>query len=169
MKISLIVITLGALTFFGCSDGETKKQLSELTTELVQTKKQLSGLTAELEQTKTELNNCSNELAEIKNTAENRFIRAQKLLSENNLQSAKIEFQGIVDNFKGTKDEINASNEIEKIEKIVEQNRIETERKKAPVADMYILYRPTNKTQNVTKRTSWQQTTVDSRTNKQNK
>jgi len=131
MKISLIVITLGALTFFGCSDGETKKQLSELTTELVQTKKQLSGLTAELEQTKTELNNCSNELAEIKNTAENRFIRAQKLLSENNLQSAKIEFQGIVDNFKGTKDEINASNEIEKIENIVEQNRIETERKKA--------------------------------------
>lgn len=108
---------MGALTFFGCSDGETKKQLSELKTEL--------------KQTKTELNNCSNELAEIKNTAEIRFIRARKLLSEDNFKIAKIVFQGIVDNFKGTKDEINASNEIEKIDKIIEQKRIETERKKA--------------------------------------
>ncbi|RXP46852.1 hypothetical protein EC396_13300 [Lutibacter sp. HS1-25] len=117
MKIKLLVITLGISTFIGCSNEEIKKQLSELK--------------IELEQTKAELNNCSVELTEIKNTAENRFIRAQKSLSENNLEGAKIEFQGIVDNFKGTKDATIASNEIAKIDKIVEQKRIEEERKKA--------------------------------------
>jgi hypothetical protein len=117
MKIKLLVLTFGMLSFLGCSDGETQKKLSELSTEL--------------EQTKAELNNCSTELTEIKNTAENRFIRAQKLLSESNLQGAKMEFQGIVDNFKGTKDATNASNEIAKIDKTVEQKRVEAERKKA--------------------------------------
>lgn len=117
MKRKLLALTFGLLTFLSCSDGETQKQLSEL-------KK-------ELENTKAELNSCSSELTEIKNTAENRFIRAQKLLSEDNLQSAKIEFQGIVENFKGTKDATNANNEIAKIDKIVEQKRIEAERKKA--------------------------------------
>jgi len=117
MKRNLLTLTLGILLFFGCSDGETKKQLSELKTEL--------------EQTKAELNSCSAELTEIKNTAENRFIRAKKLLSENNLTSAKTEFQGIVDNFKGTNDATVASKEIEKIEKTIEEERIEAERKKA--------------------------------------
>ena len=100
MKRNLLVLTFGILTLFGCSDGETKKQLSELKTEL--------------EQTKAELNNCSAELTKIKNTAENRFIRAKKLLSEKNLNSAKMEFQGIVDNFKGTNDATIASKEIAK-------------------------------------------------------
>ncbi len=117
MKTKLLVLTFGIFTFLGCSDGETKKQLSELKTEL--------------EQTKSELNNCATELTEIKNTTENRFIRAQKLLAENNLQGAKIEFQGIVDNFKGTNDAAKASNEIAKIDKTVKQEKIEEERKKA--------------------------------------
>jgi hypothetical protein len=117
MKIKLLAITFGALTIFGCSDGETKKQLSELK--------------IELERTKALLNDCSDELTEIKNTAESRFIRAQKLLSENNLPGAKIEFQGIVDNFKGTKDATNAFNEIAKIDKTVEQKKIDADRKKA--------------------------------------
>ena len=80
MKRKFLALTFGLLTFLSCSDGETKKQLSELKTEL--------------EQTKAELNNCSAELTEIKNTAENRFIRAKKLLNENNLNGAKTEFQG---------------------------------------------------------------------------
>ena len=105
------------LTVLSCSDGETQKQLSELK--------------AELEQTKTELNNCSSELTALKNTAENRFIRAKKLLSENNMNGAKTEFQGIVDNFKGTNDASIASKEIAKIDRTVEQKRIEAERKKA--------------------------------------
>ena len=105
------------MSVLSCSDGETKKQLSELKTEL--------------EKTKTELNNCTAELTELKNTAENRFVRAKKLFSENNLNGAKIEFQGIVDNFKGTNDASIASKEIAKIDKIIEQKRIEAERKKA--------------------------------------
>src|SRR5690606_28391889 len=84
-----------------------------------------------LEKTKIELNNCSTELTEIKNTPENRFIRAKKFFSDNNLEGAKAEFQGIVENFKGTDDADIASKEIAKIEKIVEQKRIEAERKKA--------------------------------------
>jgi len=105
------------LSVLSCSDGETQKQLSELK--------------AELEQTKTELNNCSSELTNLKNTAENRFVRAKKLLSENNLNGAKTEFQEIVDNFKGTNDASIASKEIAKIDRTIEQKRIEAERKKA--------------------------------------
>lgn len=117
MKRKLLALTFGLLTFLSCSDGETKKQLSELKTEL--------------EQTKAELNNCSAELTEIKNTAENRFIRAKKLLTENNLNGAKTEFQGIVDNFKGTNDATIATKEIAKINRTIEQKRIDAERKKA--------------------------------------
>lgn len=117
MKIKPIIYSILILTALSCSDGETKKQLSELKTEL--------------EKTKTELTNCSAELTELKNTAENRFIRAKKLLSENNLNGAKIEFQGIVDNFKGTNDASVASKEIDKIDATIEQERIEAERKKA--------------------------------------
>jgi len=117
MKRRLLALTIGIITLISCSDGETKKQLSELKTEL--------------EQAKTELSNCSAELTEIKNTAENRFIRAKKLLTENNLTRAKTEFQGIVDNFKGTNDATTASKEIEKIDKIIEKKRADEERKKA--------------------------------------
>src|SRR5690554_4627485 len=102
---------------FGCSDGETEKQLFELK--------------AELEKTKAELNSCSAELTEIKNTAENRFNRAEKLLSENNFDGARVEFQGIVENYKGTYDATVASKELEKIDKTIEQQRIDAERKKA--------------------------------------
>lgn len=100
-----------------CSDEETQRQLSELK--------------IELDQTKVELNNCSSELTKLKNTAENRFVRAKKLLSENNLNGAKTEFQGIIDNFKGTNDASIASKEIAKIDRTIEQKRIEVERKKA--------------------------------------
>ena len=117
MKIKPIIYSILILSVLSCSDGETKKQLSELKTEL--------------EKTKTELNNCTAELTELKNTAENRFVRAKKLLSENNLNGAKIEFQGIVDNFQGTNDAAIASKEIAKIDKTIEQKRIEAERKKA--------------------------------------
>ncbi|WP_339655102.1 hypothetical protein [uncultured Maribacter sp.] len=117
MKVKPIIYSILILTALSCSDGETKKQLSELRTEL--------------EKTKTELTNCSAELNELKNTAENRFIRAKKLLSENNLNGAKIEFQGIVDNFKGTNNASIASKEIAKIDKTIEQAKIEAERKKA--------------------------------------
>lgn len=117
MKRKLLALTLGLLTLFSCSDGETQKQLSELKTEL--------------EKTKAELNNCSAELTEIKNTAENRFIRAKKQLAENNLNGAKTEFRGIVDNFKGTNDATIATKEIAKIDRTIEQKRIDAERKKA--------------------------------------
>ena len=117
MKRKLLVLTLGILTLFSCSNGETQKQLSELKTEL--------------EQTKIELNNCSAALTEIKNTAENRFIRAKKFLSDNNLNGAKSEFQGIVKNFKGTNDAKTASKEITKIDNTIKQRKLEAERKKA--------------------------------------
>ncbi|MFD0991618.1 hypothetical protein [Tenacibaculum geojense] len=117
MKRNLLALTFGAILIFSCSDGETKKRLSELKTKL--------------EQTKAELNKCSSELTKIKNTAENRFIRAKKLLAENNLSGAKTEFQGIVDNYKGTNDATVASKEIAKIERTIEQRKIEAERKKA--------------------------------------
>ncbi|MCT4697544.1 hypothetical protein [Tenacibaculum haliotis] len=117
MKIKLLVLTFGMLTFLSCSDGETKKQLSELK--------------IELEKTKSELNTCSAELTEIKNTAENRFIRAKKLLSDKNLNGAKSEFQGIVENFKGTIDAKTASREITKIDNTIKRRKLEEERKKA--------------------------------------
>ena len=47
------------------------------------------------------------------------------------MNGAKTEFQGIVDNFKGTNDASIASKEIAKIDRTVEQKRIEAERKKA--------------------------------------
>jgi len=117
MKTRLTVLILGVFTLFGCTNGETKKQLSQLK--------------IELEKTKAELNSCTAELTQIKNTAENRFIRAKKLLSENNLSGAKIEFQGIVDNFKGTNDATMASKEISKINNTIKQKKLEEERKKA--------------------------------------
>lgn len=117
MKIKPIIYLILIISVFSCSDKEIKKQLTELKTEL--------------EKTKAELSNCSAELTEIKNTAENRFIRAKKLLSENNLAGAKEEFQGILDNFKGTNDAKVATTEIEKINKTIERQRIDAERKKA--------------------------------------
>jgi len=86
---------------------------------------------AELKNTKNELANCSNELTEIKNTPEQRFIRAKKLYAENNLAGAKKEYQGIVDNYKGTDDANIASKEISKIDNIIQKKRIAEERKKA--------------------------------------
>lgn len=117
MKIKLLLLTIGVLTFSGCTDGKTKKQLSELKTEL--------------EKTKSELNNCSTELTELRNTAENRFIRAKKLLFDKKHNEAKAEFQGIVENFKGTNDAKIASREITKIVKHLEKLKLEAERKKA--------------------------------------
>ncbi|WP_272022153.1 hypothetical protein [Olleya namhaensis] len=117
MKRNLLVLTFGLFTLFSCSDGETKKQLSALKTEL--------------EQTKAELNNCATELTQIKNTAENRFIRAKKHLSNNDLKRAKSEFQGIVESFKGTNDAKMASKEITKIDNEIKQAELEAERKKA--------------------------------------
>lgn len=99
-----------------CSNDEANKQLSDLKTVL--------------EKTKRELNDCSAELAELKNTAENRFIRAKKLLAENNVLEAKQELIGIVQNFKGTDEENLASKEIEKINNKIKQDRLEAERKK---------------------------------------
>src|SRR5690606_3238134 len=117
MKIKPIIYSILILSVLSCSDEKTKKQLSELKTEL--------------EKTKTAFNNCTAELTELQHPAENRFVRAKKLLSENNLNGAKIEFQGIVDNFQGTNDAAIASKEIAKIDKTIEQKRIEAERKKA--------------------------------------
>lgn len=116
MKRKFIIILL-VTTLFSCSDGNLKKEVSDLK--------------LELEKTKEELKICSSDLTEIKNTAENRFIRANKYLSENNTQDAINEFQGIVDNFKGTNDAKKAQNEIKKIKSKLEQKRIEAERKKA--------------------------------------
>ena len=112
-----LAITLGIFTLLGCSNLETKKQLSELKTEL--------------ETIKVELKNCSTDLTEIKNTAENRFFRAKRLLSEQNLKGAKVAFEEIVEKFKGTDYAITASKEVAKIDKKIEKDRIEVERKKA--------------------------------------
>src|SRR5690606_14687489 len=111
MKLKPIAYSILTLSIFGCSDADLKKQLFNLQTEL--------------EKIKIELENCSAELTEIKNTPENRFIRAKNLLSDNDLEGAKAEFQGIVENFKGTHDADIAGKEIAKIDKIIEQKRIE--------------------------------------------
>lgn len=88
-------------------------------------------LQSDLEKTKNELTNCSTELTNIKNTPEQRFIRAKKLFSDNDLLGAKKEYQGIVDNYKGTNDANIASKEIAKIDQTIEKRRIAEERKKA--------------------------------------
>ena len=93
-KITLV--TIGILLILG-SCGVPQDEYEKLKSELNETKEKLSNCSDELKV-------CSNELTEIKNTAENRFIRAKKLLANSNLNDAKLEFQGIVDNFKGTKD-----------------------------------------------------------------
>lgn len=113
MKVNLLYASL--IILIGCSNNEV--QLSELKTEL--------------EKAEIELLNCSSELAELKNTSENRLIQAKRFLAEKDLVKAKAEFQGIVDNFKGTKDAINASNQIKSIEKEIVQEKIEAEKKKA--------------------------------------
>lgn len=111
------MISIVLFNIVSCADGETKKQLSDLN--------------SELELTKAKLDSCSAELNEIKNTAENRFIRAKKLLIQNDLNVAKREFQGIIDNFTGTNEAVIASREIKKIENTIEGAIIEAERKKA--------------------------------------
>ena len=118
MKIKLTITAILLLTIISCSNNETEK-------------KEISELKIELESAKTELANCSSELTEIKNTAENRFIRAKKLLSENKRKGAMSEFKGIVQNFEGTNDAKIASKEIDKINKAIENEELEKERKKA--------------------------------------
>ncbi|MCK7589197.1 hypothetical protein M0G43_01285 [Subsaxibacter sp. CAU 1640] len=114
MKRKLLVYNLGLLILMGCTDVQ-----------------QISELQNELEKTKSELKDCSDELVEIKNTAENRIIRARKLLSENDLKGAKVEFQGVVENYVGTNNADIASKEIEKIDATIKQQELEAERKKA--------------------------------------
>lgn len=115
--MKILAVTLALFTLFACSESNTKEELSKLK--------------VELENTKAELTSCAKELTDLKNTAENRLIRAKKLLSDNDLIGAKKEFSGIVENFKGTNDATNASREIEKIDRLIEQKRAEAERKKA--------------------------------------
>ena len=124
MKLKPIIYSILTITALSCSNGETEKQLSELKIELQKTKAELSNCS-------TKLDNSKAELTEIKNTAENRFIRAKKLIAENKLTKAKLEFQGIVDNFTGTNDANIASNEITKIDNKIKQRKLEVERKKA--------------------------------------
>jgi len=99
----------------GCSEGESKKQIADLK--------------LDLNQTKFELEKCSEELSAIRNTAENRFVRARKLLSRGLLEDAAREFQGIVENFEGTNDAKIASKELVKLDATIRQKRIEAERK----------------------------------------
>jgi len=92
-------------------------------------KKQIADLKLDLNQTKFELEKCSEELSAIRNTAENRFVRARKLLSRGLLEDAAREFQGIVENFEGTNDAKIASKELVKLDATIRQKRIEAERK----------------------------------------
>ncbi|WP_299114333.1 hypothetical protein [uncultured Winogradskyella sp.] len=115
MKIKPTIYLILIISVFNCSNRETKKQLSELNTEL--------------EKTKEELNTCSTELTEIKNTSENRFIKANNLLYDNKLIEAKAEFEGIVLNYRGTNDAKSASKEIKKIDNIIKKQEIEALRK----------------------------------------
>lgn len=114
---NLIAIPLILLTFFSCSDNDTKNQLLELE--------------SKLEQAKMELSKCSNELFELKNTPENRLIRANKFVSENKLNDAIAQFNEIEQKFQGTEYSKTASKERIKIEKRIAQIKIEEERKKA--------------------------------------
>lgn len=88
-------------------------------------------LTEELSIAKSLLASCKAEVEELKNTPEQRLIRANRYLSEEKLYKAKEEFKGVVENFSGTQDSENAKNEIQKIEKIIEEKLKEEERKKA--------------------------------------
>lgn len=114
--INLILITV-VLFVISCSNPELEKELNSVKQELTKAKEQLST--------------CSNELETIKNTPEQRLIRAKKLIANNDLTGAKSEFQGIVNNYEGTQDAINASREIQKIDRTIEEKRKEEERKKA--------------------------------------
>ena len=114
LKITLLLLTL---ILASCADNETKNELEKVT--------------AELKEVKNELANCSADLTAIQNTPEQRNLKAQKFLAENNLPKAKTEFQGIVSNFKGTKDADLAEKEIAKIDKAVAKEKAELERKKA--------------------------------------
>lgn len=116
MRIKITFLFL-SLIIASCADTETKNELKKVS--------------AELKELKNELANCSADLTKIQNTPEQRNIRAQKYLAENNLAKAKSEFQGIVKNFKGTKDADLAENEITKIDKKVAKEKAEQERKKA--------------------------------------
>ena len=127
MRIKSLVLIFGTLTFLGCSDQQDRKNQKKI----AQLKMELALAKSELSRANAKLKSFSVELTEIENTAENRFIRAQKLLSENNLQDAKIEFQGIVDDFQGTEEATNASKEIAKIDKALKQNKIDAEKKSA--------------------------------------
>lgn len=117
MRFKITILLLISISIFSCTDIETKNELAKVT--------------AELEKLKSELSSCSADLTEIRNTPEQRNIRARKYLADGNLEKAKMEFQGIASNYKGTKDADLAESEISKIDRTIAKEKADEERKKA--------------------------------------
>jgi hypothetical protein len=122
MNYKATILTL--IIFSSCSNSELEQKNMEL-------ENQLSEINNNLTETTSQLESCSFELTEIKNTPEKRFLRAQKLFSENNLTEAISEYEEIVQKFKGTNDAKNAEREVNRINKIIEDQIREEERKKS--------------------------------------
>lgn len=112
------ILTLIIPLFFatGCSNADLENENTKLSTEI-------NSLNKEIEE-------CSKELALIKNTPEQRKLRAQKYFSEDNFKESIIEYEGIIENYNGTEEVIQAEKEINKIKKIIEDRIKEKERKK---------------------------------------
>lgn len=114
-----IILTLIFPLFFstGCSNTDLENENTKLRTEI-------DSLNNEIEE-------CSNELTLIKNTPEQRKWRAQKYFSVDDFKKSIFEYEGIIENYKGTEEANQAEKEINKIKKIIEDRIKEEERKKA--------------------------------------
>lgn len=94
-------------------------------------KKEIELLKNELSSVRSELKKRTSELENIKNTPEQRNIRAANHISNEDLQEAKKEYEGIVKNFAGTEFAKQAALELQKIDKTISDKKAEDERKKS--------------------------------------
>lgn len=87
-------------------------------------------LKGQLAEKEIAISKCSEELADLKNTPEQRFAEANKLLTANRRIEAKKLFEELAEKYPGTNEEKTASKEIAKIEAEIKKEIEEEERKK---------------------------------------
>lgn len=91
----------------------------------------ISKLVKELDSTKLALKKASEELRTLKNSPDQRKVRAEMLFADEKYTQSEQEYQGIIDNFKGTTQAVVAEKKLKEIKEILKRKKAEEERKKA--------------------------------------
>jgi len=94
-------------------------------------KELITSLELELSQVKDSLSQCQNELGRIKNTPEIRLLKAQNYETELDNATALLEYNDIIEKFPQSKESIEAKNASDRIQRVMEGDRIAAEKRKA--------------------------------------